>query len=137
MYNSTIYYNLKRSIYRDRWSINIITEKIRLVFCTNLPCPFSSYLGFRFISSSQLYILKCVHGICYKQYTFNLTKKIILISYPILTTKTQCSLSIHQLFTHWDLTQTGPGAKREKELRTFSNFHQLHFKSYAYCTKLW
>ena len=65
MYNSTVYYDLKHSIYRNGQSINIITEKIRLVFHANLPCPFSSPLGFSFISSSQLYIVKCVHGICY------------------------------------------------------------------------
>ena len=32
-------------------------EKIRLKFHDNLPCPISSYLRYRFISSSQLHIL--------------------------------------------------------------------------------
>ena len=65
MYNSTIYYYLKRSIYRGGRSINIITENIRLGFHANSPCPFSSTLGFGFISCSQLDIIKCVHGIRY------------------------------------------------------------------------
>ena len=74
MYNSTIYYNLKQSIYRYRRSINIITEKIRLVFRANLPCPFSSTLGFRFISSSQLHILSaCLKYAMYMYYPFKVT----------------------------------------------------------------
>ena len=72
MYNLTIYYNLKQSIYRYGQSINIITEKIRLVFRSILPCPLSSYLGFRFISSSQLHILKtCLKYATYIQTFFD------------------------------------------------------------------
>ena len=57
MYNSTIYYNLKLSIYRCRRSINLHTEKIRLWFCANLLCPFSSWVGFEFPPFLHLDIL--------------------------------------------------------------------------------
>ena len=78
MYNSTIYYNLKRSIYRYRWSINIHMEKIRLGFNANLLCPFSFYLGFRFASSLHLYIL----SVCLK-YATNLSFFYLSISSSI------------------------------------------------------
>ena len=57
MYNSTINYRLKLSIYRCRRSINLHMKKIRFQSCANLLCPFSSRVGFEFQHSPHLDIL--------------------------------------------------------------------------------
>ena len=75
MNNSTIYYNLKRSIYKYRRSINVHTEKIRLGFHANLLCTFSSYLEFRFITSPHLDILSA-----FFQSTTSIYKNLLLLS---------------------------------------------------------
>ena len=60
MFNSTIYINLKRIIYKCRRSINIHMEKIRLQSPDNPLCPCSSLDGFGFDPSPHLNTLSTI-----------------------------------------------------------------------------